>query len=558
MCGIFSLLLDNKTKLTKDQVREYFNRIQGRGPEDSKFISFENYYKLYLGFHRLRINDISDEGNQPFYEKYFQKEFYCVTNGEIYNYKKLAKEYNIELKSKSDCEIILKLYLKIGYKVFNLLDGVFAGVIICYDKLNDNYTLTGFRDRYGVRPLYFGMNNGDKLEYGFCSELKGLSGLFENIRQFEPGCIYRVDTKDMLLVKQRYCNNYFKLNKLGEKNEKSYEQILLDVKEKLILAVKKRMMSDRPMCCLLSGGLDSSLVASILARESKEPITTFCIGLEGGSDFKYAKMVANYIKSNHYEIVLKKDDFLNAIPKVIETIESYDITTVRASTGQYLICKYISENTDFKVVYIGDGSDEVTGGYKYFVNAPSEEEFNRECKRLTSDIHYYDGLRADRAVSCHGLETRVPFLDKEFVSYYLGVPLKYRYEETKKGNEKYLLRKAFEGYLPEEVLWRQKEAFSDGVSKKSKKSEKSEKDESWYSIIQNYVKTKVSVEEYEREKGKYSYLMPYSVESYYYRKIFSDKYNGCYNYDRVVPYFWLPKWVGNELEPSARVLDVYK
>ena len=555
MCGIFSLLLDNKTKLTKDEVREYFNRIQGRGPEDSKFISFENYYKLYLGFHRLRINDISDEGNQPFYEKYFQKEFYCVTNGEIYNYKKLAKEYNIELKSKSDCEIILKLYLKIGYKVFNLLDGVFAGVIICYDKLNDNYTLTCFRDRYGVRPLYFGMNNGDKLEYGFCSELKGLSGLFENIRQFEPGCIYRVDTKDMLLVKQRYCNNYFKLNKLGEKNEKSYEQILLDVKEKLILAVKKRMMSDRPMCCLLSGGLDSSLVASILARESKEPITTFCIGLEGGSDFKYAKMVANYIKSNHYEIVLKKEDFLNAIPKVIETIESYDITTVRASTGQYLICKYISENTDFKVVYIGDGSDEVTGGYKYFVNAPSEEEFNRECIRLTSDIHYYDGLRADRAVSCHGLETRVPFLDKEFVNYYLGVPLKYRYEETKKGNEKYLLRKAFEGYLPEEVLWRQKEAFSDGVSKKSEKSEKSEKDESWYSIIQNYVKTKVSVDEYEKERGKYSYLMPYSLESYYYRKIFSEKYKNC---DRVVPYFWLPKWVGNELEPSARVLDVYK
>ena len=188
------------------------------------------------------------------------------------------------------------------------------------------------------------MNNGDKLEYGFCSELKGLSGLFENIRQFEPGCIYRVDTKDMLLVKQRYCNNYFKLNKLDEKNKKSYEQILLDVKEKLILAVKKRMMSDRPMCCLLSGGLDSSLVASILARESKEPITTFCIGLEGGSDFKYAKMVANYIKSNHYEIVLKKEDFLNAIPTVIETIESYDITTVRASTGQYLVCKYISKN----------------------------------------------------------------------------------------------------------------------------------------------------------------------------------------------------------------------
>jgi asparagine synthase (glutamine-hydrolysing) len=549
MCGIFSLLLDNKTKLTKDEVKEYFNRIHGRGPEDSKFLNFENYYKLYLGFHRLRINDISDEGNQPFYEKYYQKEFYCVTNGEIYNYKKLAKDYDVELKSKSDCEIILKLYLKIGYKVFNLLDGVFAGVIMCYDKLNDNYTLTGFRDRYGVRPLYFGMNNGDKLEYGFCSELKGLSGLFENIRQFEPGYIYRVDTKDMLLVKQRYCNNYFKLNKLCNK---SYEQILLDVKEKLILAVKKRMMSDRPMCCLLSGGLDSSLVASILARESKEPITTFCIGLEGGSDFKYAKIVANYIKSNHYEIVLKKEDFLNAIPKVIETIESYDITTVRASTGQYLICKYISENTDFKVVYIGDGSDEVTGGYKYFVNAPTEDDFNRECKRLTSDIHYYDGLRADRAVSCHGLETRVPFLDKEFVNYYMGIPLKYRYEETKKGNEKYLLRKAFDGYLPEEVLWRQKEAFSDGVSKKS---EKSEKDESWYNIIQNYVKTKVSVEEYEKGRGKYSYLMPYSVESYYYRKVFSEKYEGN---DRVVPYFWLPKWVGNELEPSARVLDVYK
>lgn len=541
MCGIYAVLLDKLKNMSRDEIMKYFKKLQFRGPEDSKLVHLETSENdCYLGFHRLRINDVSDKGNQPFIKIDKHKEYFSITNGEIYNHKKLEKKYGIELHSESDCEIILPLFLKIGlYATLQELDGVFGGVIIEKDNEHNRIRIFGFRDRYGVRPLYFGANEGDSLEYGFSSELKGLSGMFRDIKQFEPGYIYEISSYGDM-IKKRYHNHVYKIRDI------SVEESMRKTRELLIEAVNKRMMSDRPMCCLLSGGLDSSLVASILSRLSDKPITTFCIGIEGGSDFKYAQMVADYIKSDHHEIVLKKEDFLEAVETVIKTIESYDITTVRASTGQYLICKYLKENTDFKVVYIGDGSDEVTGGYKYFTSAPTEIDFNNECVRLTREIHFYDGLRADRAVSCHGLETRVPFLDRDFVDYYLRIPIKYRYEETSKGNEKYLLRKSFEGYLPKEVLWRQKEAFSDGVS--------NEKD-SWYKILENYIDSKVSDDEYKKYREKYHYLMPHTKEAYYYRKVFSSEYE---NDERVLPYYWLPKWSDGVSEPSARVLKSYK
>ena len=208
-------------------------------------------------------------------------------------------------------------------------------------------------------------------------------------------------------------------------------------------AVFKRMMSDRPVCCLLSGGLDSSLVASVLAKQSKNKIHTFCIGMKGGEDFKYAKMVAEHIGSIHHEIILTQEDFLKAIPSVVKIIETYDGTTCRASTGQYLVSKYIKENTDFKVVYVGEGSDELTGGYLYFHNAPNEIAFDQECKRLLKDIHFFDGKRSDRCISHFGLESRVPFLDKNFVKYYLSIDPKIRFHKHNGNIEKIFTQKSF-------------------------------------------------------------------------------------------------------------------
>lgn len=527
MCGI-ELFLGN---YNREKVRELFMKISKRGPDNTEIVE---YTDLFMGFHRLKVNDLTENGNQPFMFSDNNSDYYLLINGEIYNHLELEKEYNLsdKLKSKSDCEVILHLFIihRDIKKVVNLLDGEFAGVIV--ERTDDKTKLYIFRDSYGVRPLYYGSGEG---LFGISSELKGLSGVLDKIEQFPPGHVMEREGLEYSL------SNYNSLDIKIEVYEET--EALIGIREGLIKAVKKRMMSERPICCLLSGGLDSSLVASILSSNSKERIHTFCIGMEGGEDFYYARLVSKYINSIHHEIVLSESEFLEAIPEVVRTIESYDGTTCRASVGQYLVSKYISEKTDFKVVYVGEGSDELTGGYLYFHNAPDENEFDKECKRLLSDIHYFDGKRSDRCISGFGLESRVSFLDRDFVRYYLSIDKKLRY---RKGEiEKLLLRKAFIGYLPDEVLWRVKEAFSDGVSSKRK---------SWYEIINEMVRERVG-EEYEEGRKRYGrYLMPYNEELYYYRKIFSENYEN----ENVLPYYWLPRWSGNVIEASARVLDVYK
>ena len=399
------------------------------------------------------------------------------------------------------------------------------------------------RDRIGVRPMFMGFNENN--EYGFSSEIKGLSGIFETIEVFTPGTIvtlnYNLNDINFKLSKQIYYPFDYdtKLTDL--------ETIYPLVRYQFTEAVRKRLMSDRPICCLLSGGLDSSLVTAIVASLSENPIHTFSIGMPGGTDFKYAKMVADKIGSIHTEILFSKEEGIKAIKDVIWAIESYDITTVRASVGQYLISKYIKDNTDNIVVYIGDGSDELTGGYKYFCNAPNSESFHQECVKLIKEIHLYDCLRADRAVSIHGLETRVPFLDSSFVDLYLSIDPKLRMPVN--GVEKHLLRQAFdsEDLLPKEVLWREKEAFSDGVSSQK---------ESWFQILQNHINQEISDQEFEMESKKYVLNTPLTKEAYYYRKIFGKLFEE--KHSNVIPHFWLPNWSGNITEPSARVLDVYQ
>ena len=546
MCGIWLLLSTEKIDLELKDIHSYFNNIIGRGPDFSMLKKIESKYNLFLGFHRLSINGLTALGNQPFERDTIDKKYYLVCNGEIYNYMELANKHNIKLNGKSDCEVLLPLYLKLGLKnMVDLLDGVFSIIIITINKKTNEILIESSRDRIGVRPLFYG-KIGDKT-ICLSSEMKGIHDLSHEVNVFKPG-------NNMNIV----VNNDKIEYKFNEYYDFVYKEKLLENREEDALsliriyfenAIKKRLMSDRPIGSLLSGGLDSSLVSALVSKFLRNnKVNTFSISMPGGTDIKYAMMVSEHIKSTHHNLELSKDEFLEAIEDTIYAIESYDITTVRASVGQYLISKYISKNTNIKVIMSGDGSDELCSGYIYNYNAPSVEALHEEASKRLKEIHLYDGLRADRATSYHGLELRVPFLDQKFVKMYMKIDGELRLPK-KDRMEKYLLRKAFENedLLPKEVLWRKKEAFSDGISSE---------DNSWHKLVQGYIDSKVTDEEYKSNKDKYEHCTPTSKEAYYYRKVFCDKFGdrNC----RVIPEFWLPRWSGDIKEPSARALDVYK
>jgi asparagine synthase (glutamine-hydrolysing) len=537
MCGIWGLLSSKKISDLSKYLNN-FNNIQGRGPDTYTFNQIED--NDIVGFHRLKIVDITENANQPFIYETKDRIIQVVCNGEIYNHELLRSKYNWNTQSQGDCEVILHLFKQGGIDfVVNNLKGVFAGLIYDFDLLNNKINLYAFRDRIGVRPLYFGLTQSS---ISFCSEMKGLINIADEINVFPPGCYSKTTLQNNKLndiqIKSYYKYEYKQIKYNGIDN------IYSIIRNSLMDSVKMRLMSERPICSLLSGGLDSSLISALVAKLSDQPLQTFSIGMKGGTDLKYAKMVSEHIGSIHQEIIINKKDALESIKNVLWATETFDITTIRASVGQYLICKWISENTDFKVVYIGDGSDELTGGYKYFCNAPNEIEFNDECIRLLKEIHLFDVLRADRAVSCHGLETRVPFLDSDFIDTYLSIETKYRM--PKNNIEKYLLRKSFEGtnLIPDEVLWREKEAFSDGISSQ---------EDSWFKSIQQWIDTEISDSEFEENKDIYTHCSPKTKEAYYYRKIFEEMY-GTSN---VIPHFWMPKWCDDTTDPSARTLKNY-
>jgi asparagine synthase (glutamine-hydrolysing) len=329
--------------------------------------------------------------------------------------------------------------------------------------------------------------------------------------------------------------------------------VLEGIKIFLHKSVQKRMMTERPVGCLLSGGLDSSLIASLVRNylPSNKQLRTFSIGFEGSPDLAYARKVATFLKSDHHEFLVTPQEFLDHIDEVIAVTETYDITTIRASVGNYLVCKKIKEYNQTQdvdnqsiVIFNGDGADEVAGGYLYHNKAPSGLDFHYESVNLLKDISYFDVLRSDRSCSDNGLEPRTPFLDRDFVNFYMSIPIEYRFNNTKQ--EKYLIREAFknDNLLPEEVLFRKKEAFSDGVSIKEK---------SWWEIIQDYLSDKVSIPDtipnYPFDSTKLN------KESYYYYKKYSELYKNQIN---VIPRYWLPKWSGNITNPSARILVDYK
>ena len=516
MCGIFLLYYDKNDKNeTWNTVNENFNLGKFRGPDNSYIQIIKDYY---LGFHRLSINGLNQISNQPF----IKSNIYLICNGEIYNYKYLYTLLNIEQSSNSDCEIIIDLYLQ-GWNIFDIvsiLDGVFSFII--YDT-NINKIIVA-RDPLGVRPLYYIYN--EKLDkYSFASELKQLN-TFGKVNVFKPGQ-YFIDNK--FYTYYTLCNNLLFFLPRYNLFENEMDNYINLIQNSLINSVKKRLLSDRPIACLLSGGLDSSLICSIVAKLlPQQIINTFSIGLKGSTDLKYAKIVSKYLNTIHTEIVLSEDEFFEAIPHVIKTIESYDVTTVRASVGNYLISKYISNKTNFKVIFNGDGSDELTGGYLYFNKSPNKLVSHNECIKLLQNIHYFDVLRSDKCISSCGLEPRTPFLDKSFVNLYLSIPLEYRFPTNK--IEKYLLRKSFKTFLPENILYRKKEAFSDGVSSENN---------SWYKII------------HEKLQNLYPDMAP-GVEIE--KKFYINKFNSYYpNQEHIIPYYWMPKW-SKTLDPSARTL----
>ncbi len=600
MCGIwlYSLLNSSRPSSFVD-LYKYFENITHRGPDKS---TLEIYNNIFLGFHRLAIMDLSVSGDQPFksthnlnelVESYLKQlnsigdfndfiskvndkkttlerisntngeiSLICICNGEIYNYKELAKKYNIELKTNSDCEIILPLFNLLGIeKLCNELNGEYAFIILDLSLKNNKNDIYIARDRFGIRPLFYSITD----EFiNFSSELKGIVNN-NNTKVFEPGTYmvlsnYFKNNKNIyeVIENKKYYDLTSRLNQVNFKFNEFNDELKTKIRETFTNSVINKLSSDRQMGCLLSGGLDSSLVAAIASQELKKygkKLKTFSIGLDDSTDEKYAKLVAEHIGSDHTHVKFEQKDFIDAIPDVIKATETFDITTVRASTGQYLISKYISENTDIKVLLIGDGSDELTAGYMYFHKAPSDIELHNENIKLLNDISYFDVLRADRGIASNGLEARVPFLDYNFVDLYLDINPFLRNPKNNKNIEKFILREAFNhnNLLPNEVLFRKKEAFSDGVSSINK---------SWYQILQEYIETIYDNNYLQSEILRLSCfnnkkVIPHSKEALYYRKNWEKIFGSNLNTPNVIPYFWLPNWSGNIKEPSARVLDVY-
>lgn len=557
MCGISGAFLSDKvTDETYINFLEINKDLNKRGPDSISTILHSGKINLILHFSRLAIMDISPKANQPFKINSENHTIYVLCNGEIYNYRELAIKYNLKLTSNSDCEIIPLLYEKYGMKlmtkILNEFNSEHAFVIVDIDILTEDYKVIISTDRFGIRPIFTVSLNNDLY---FSSILSGLpfkdndNAIFE---RFKPGHYATIEKINGQLGKLEYHEYSYLYKSLLTEYPEITEEYLKECKNKIsetfIEATNIRMNSDRPIGCLLSGGLDSSLVCACMNMylKNNKKLMTFSIGLPGGTDKLYSKKCSDYIGTNHHHFEVSEEYFLEAIPEVIKVIGSYDITTIRASTGQYLISKYISENfPEIKVLLCGDGSDECCNGYVYNHNSPNPLESHKDSIRLLKNIHYFDGLRPDRCISYFGIECRFPFLDHNFVSTYLNINPILRIPNNFNGKkiEKWLLRESFKDLkiLPDDILWRMKEAFSDGVSQKNR---------SWYQIIEEYVKTK------SLSSIDYKYNQPISDESRYYRDLFCSFYGNNESLAKTIPYYWMPKWCGNVNDPSARILNL--
>ena len=521
MCGI---LATTDVTTNKELFKQALSTLIDRGPDEGRILSIRDGM---MGFRRLAIMGLTEEGMQPF----TLDNSALICNGEIYCFRPLKEklEEKYTFHSDSDCEILLPLYKEYGEKMFAMLDAEYA--LVLYDADTDSWLAA--RDPIGIRPLFYGYTENHKIVFG--STAQSLMLIAKDIKPFPPGCYY----KDGKFI--RYSSIYH----ADKYSHDDLETACTKIHDKLIAGVKKRMDSDAPVGYLLSGGLDSSLVCAIAQKESSKPIRTFSIGMNTDAiDLKYAKQVADYIKSDHTEIIITKEDVLEAIREVIKVLETWDITTIRASIGMYLLCKAIHQTTDIHVLFTGEISDELFG-YKYTDFAPDAESFELEAEKRIKELYMYDVLRADRCISSNSMEGRVPFGDLDFVKYVMAINPELKMNHYHMG--KYLLRHAFEKdhILPENILFRDKAAFSDAVG------------HSLVDDIKEYAESYYTDEEFKEKCSKYSYHAPYTKESLLYREIFESFYPDM---DKLIVDYWLPNqsWPGCQInDPSARYLSNY-
>lgn len=503
---------------------KHLRRALSRGPDDVRVVDTG---AGLMGFCRLAIMGLSEEGMQPFE----LNKSYSICNGEIYGFEKIKESLKDKytFKSGSDCEIILPLYNEFGVAMFKMLDAEFACVI--YDNKENSFIAA--RDPIGIRPLYYGYD--EKGVMVLASEPKMLVDLVKEILPFPPGHYY----KDGKFV----C--YRDVTKVDKVVNSDIETVCKNIHDKLVCGIEKRLVSDAKVGFLLSGGLDSSLVCAVASKLSSSPIKTFAIGMsEDAIDLKYARQVADYIGSDHKEVIINKDIVLSALEDVVKLLGTFDITTIRASIGMYLVCKAIHEQTDIRVLLTGEISDELFG-YKYTDFAPNAEAFQQEAQKRVRELHMYDVLRADRCISVNSLEARVPFGDLDFASYVMAIDPEMKVNKYGKG--KYLLRHAFENddCLPKDILWREKAAFSDAVG------------HSMVDYLKEYAEKQYSDEEFEQRRKKFVHATPFTKESLLYRELFEKYYKGQ---SQMIVDFWMPNkaWEGcNVNDPSARVLKNY-
>ncbi|CAM4224395.1 asparagine synthase B [Gillisia limnaea] len=520
MCGILAII--GKKEAEVQSLKMLSKRMSHRGPDESDFHVTES--GAILSHERLAIMDINT-GIQPIQGT---TTAWMIHNGEIYNYQSL-KENELKghtFRTTGDSEVIVHLYEKYGYGFLNKLDGDFAFVVV------DGKDFIAARDPIGVKPLYYGKDEDGAL--WFASEMKVLADQCVSFEAFPPGYYYTAATGFV---------QYFKPEWYREEKCKK-EADLVKLREALIEATKKRLMADVPLGVLLSGGLDSSLTSSIAARVLEgqgKKLHSFSIGLDKDApDLIAARKVAKFLKTEHHEIHFTVEEGIEIIKKLIWHLETYDVTSIRASTPMYFLSKAISEK-GIKVVLSGEGADEIFGGYLYFKNAPSAEAFQKETIRRVKRLSTADCLRADKSTMAHGIEARVPFLDKAFLKTAMEIAPEHKMPVTHSGIEKYILRKAFDTpetpFLPDEVLWRQKEQFSDGVGY------------SWIDSLIAYATSKVSDVELETALSKYPINTPKTKEAYFYRELFHGFFPQESAANSVKT--WIPKWQEDK-DPSGR------
>lgn len=521
--------------ISTDDFERGFAATVSRGPDSKQIVELG---KAAIGFHRLAIMGLTPGGMQPFV---FENKW-LVCNGEIYGFRKLRESLvkkGYYFKSDSDCEILLPLYKEHGDSLFKMLDAEYALVI--YDESTGE--IVAARDPIGIRPLYYGYDAKDNI--AFASEPKNLVGFCKKVLPFPPGYFFHGNASS----KEGVFTCYQDMTKVQEVHNDDVDTACHNIHNLLVEGVRKRLDSDTPVGFLLSGGLDSSLVCAIATKILGKPIKTFAIGMKTDAiDLKYAKQVADFIHSEHTEVIITKNDVLASLEKVIAALGTFDITTIRASVGMYLVCKYIHEKTNIRVILTGEISDELFG-YKYTDFAPSATAFQEESQKRIKELHEYDVLRADRCISVNSLEARVPFGDLAFVKYVMALCPDIKLNKYNKG--KYLLRHAFEHdkngeqYLPESILMREKAAFSDAVG------------HSLVDDLKEEAERRYSDEDFEQKCKGYTHCPPFTKESLMYREIFEKYYTGQ---SQLITDFWMPnkEWPGcNVNDPSARVLSNY-